>query len=301
MPTSVWVASAVIACAFPILYWSLNQGSAVSARAVRNLGDHRPSTLRAAQLEVPALERLGMPVISALGRAGRNLTPVEWLRRYDINLARAGKLGRWSSEQVVGGKILASLIAGLYGGLQVLGNPTLKGVTAVIGITALFFFIPDLLLRSLADRRQEQIIDALPDVLDQLTMSVEAGLGFESAIAKISERETHPLANELGRMIQDIRLGKPRSDAMAELATRVDVPDLRTVVLALRQSEKLGVPLAKTLRIQADEMRTKRKFRAEEKAHKLPIKMIFPLGLCIMPALFIVILGPAAIRISGLF
>ena len=168
-------------------------------------------------------------------------------------------------------------------------------------ITAFFFFVPDLLLRSMADRRQEKILDDLPDVLDQLTMSVEAGLGFESAIAKISERETHPLAQELGRMIQDIRLGKPRSDAMAELATRVDVQDLRTVILSLRQSEKLGVPLAKTLRIQADEMRTKRKFRAEEKAHKLPIKMIFPLGMCILPALFIVILGPAAIQISEVF
>lgn len=301
MPSTVWIGAALIACALPLIYWSLNQGHAVSAQAVRNLGQNRPSTLRAAQLEVPALERLGLPIISGLGRAARNLTPTEWLRRYEKNLARAGKLGRWSAEQVVGAKLGTAIIAIIYGGVRILGDPSAKGVLVVGGITVFFFFVPDLLLRSMADRRQEKILDDLPDVLDQLTMSVEAGLGFESAIAKISERETHPLAQELGRMIQDIRLGKPRSDAMAELATRVDVQDLRTVILSLRQSEKLGVPLAKTLRIQADEMRTKRKFRAEEKAHKLPIKMIFPLGMCILPALFIVILGPAAIQISEVF
>ena len=153
----------------------------------------------------------------------------------------------------------------------------------------------------IGDRRTDAITRDLPDVLDQLTISVEAGLGFEAALARISAKGDSALSTEFGRMLQDIKLGVPRSDALGQLATRVGVDDLRHVVLALRQAEKLGVPLAKTLRAQSMEMREKRKFRAEEAAYKLPVKMIFPLGFCILPALFIVILGPAAIRISRLF
>ncbi len=301
MPTSVWLAAALVASALPVLYWSLNQNDAVSARAVQNLGAQRNTSLRRAQLDQPALERLGLPIVTGLGRWGRNLLPAEWLRRYENNLGRAGKLGRWSAEQVVGAKILIAVMGGVYATSELLINFNVTTlIWSVLGV-ALVFFIPDLLLRSMADRRHDAIEMALPDVLDQLTMSVEAGLGFESAIARISEREDHPLAQELNRMIQDIRLGTPRATAMAQLADRAHVADLRTVVLSLRQSEKLGVPLAKTLRIQAEEMRTKRKFRAEEKAHKLPIKMIFPLGLCILPALFIVILGPALIQLRDVF
>lgn len=301
MPTTVWLGAALIASALPLLYWALNQRGQVSAQAVKNIGATRNTSLRVAQLEQPLVERIGLPIAAAIGGAGRTFLPVDWLRRYDKNLARAGKLGRWTAEQVVGAKIVLAAVAFLYAGLSLLNDASLSRVfLSVLGITVLFF-TPDLLLRSAADRRHEQIQNALPDVLDQLTMSVEAGLGFESAIARIAERESHPLAQELGRMIQDIHLGAPRSEALGDLANRAHVEDLRHVVLALRQSEKLGVPLARTLRIQAEEMRSKRKFRAEEKAHKLPIKMIFPLGLCIMPALFIVILGPAAIKLSAIF
>lgn len=301
MPTSIWIAAALVTGSLPILYWSLNQRGEVSAQAVRNIGAQRTMSLRAAQLDQPALERLGLPVISAVGRTVRNLFPSEWLRRYEMNLARAGKLGRWSAEQVVGIKVLAVTVTTLYALTRLLPNLSLGNIgLSVFGI-ATAFFVPDLLLNSMATRRHDAIESSLPDVLDQLTMSVEAGLGFEAAIARIAERESHPLAEELGRMIQDIRLGTPRAEAMSALATRAHVADLRHVVLSLRQSEKLGVPLARTLRIQAEEMRTKRKFRAEEKAHKLPIKMIFPLGLCILPALFIVILGPAVIQLTQAF
>ncbi|NNF54959.1 MAG: type II secretion system F family protein [Acidimicrobiales bacterium] len=301
MPTTVWLASALVAAALPLLYWSFNQGNEVSARAVQNLGTRRNQNLRVAQLERPAIERLGLPVVSAIGRLGRGLLPVQWVRRYDQDLGRAGKLGQWTAEQIVGIKIVFLVVSGLYAIVQVISSPSLTRIAIAVGCVAFMFFVPDLLLKSMADRRHDLIQNALPDVLDQLTMSVEAGLGFESAIARISERENHPLAQELGRMIQDIRLGTPRADAMASLSQRAHVEDLKHVVLSLRQSEKLGVPLAKTLRVQAEEMRTKRKFRAEEKAHKLPVKMIFPLGLCILPALFIVILGPAAIQLSRVF
>ena len=163
------------------------------------------------------------------------------------------------------------------------------------------FFMPDLMIRSKADRRAEEITIMLPDLLDQLTISVEAGLGFEAALDRIIQREDHALAQEFNRMLQDIRLGTSRPEALEALAKRSQVDDLRTVMLTLRQAEMLGVPLAESLRNVSAEMREKRRFRAEEKANQLPIKMIFPLGICILPALFIVILGPAVVRFTQLF
>jgi tight adherence protein C len=164
-------------------------------------------------------------------------------------------------------------------------------------VTLLGFFGPDLVLNHKADSRKQEIRRALADTVDQMVISVRAGLGLDAAIARVARTTEGPLASELARVVQDVRAGVPRSTALTTLAERVPLPELRQMVLALAQAEKLGVPVAQTLQIQASELRLKRRQHAEEQAMKLPVKILFPMVLCIMPCLFIVVLGPAAIKI----
>ncbi len=302
MPFEIWIYSALVVIAVPVLWWGLTAPKPVSDRAVRNLGDsRRPEDLRALRLELPAAERVALPVLRSLGSLARRFTPAGWLAKYDKAIGEAGKTGRWTPEQVIGAKMAATLLGGLWASLRVLADPTPANFVLSAIIAAFAFFVPDLGLSAIATRRKEAIILELPDVLDQLTMSVEAGLGFESAIARIAEKDRGVLAKEFIRLTQDIRLGTPRAEALRTLATRSGVNDLRHVVLSLRQAEQMGTPLADTLRVMADQLRVQRSIRAEEAANKLPIKMIFPLALCILPALFIVILGPAFIQLAEVF
>lgn len=302
MPYEVWIYSALVALAVPVLWWALSAPKVISDKAVQNLGTaRRPSDLRVLKLEVPAAERIALPILRSLGSAGHRFTPAGWIQRFEKNLGEAGKAGRWTPEQVIGAKIAATLLAGLWGLLRVFGDSSPQSLAISAAVVALSFFLPDLLLSAMASRRKEAIVLELPDILDQLTMSVEAGLGFEAAISRIAAKDQGILSQEFARLTQDIRLGTPRSEALHGLATRSGVDDLRHVVLSLRQAEKLGTPLADTLRVMADQLRTQRSLRAEEAANKLPIKMIFPLALCILPALFIVILAPAVIQLANTF
>lgn len=300
MDPIVWIGSAAVAFSLPIAWWAIDSDRKMNSRVSQNLADRQPTTLRAAVLERSPTERYLGPVFRDTGRRLLRFTPVGWHKKQTALIGKAGILGRVSPEQILGAKLLFPLVVGLL----LLPRLTLsdtRGFLLAVSFIVMSFFLPDLLLRSLADRRAEEITLVLPDVLDQLTISVEAGLGFEAALARIAEADDHALSQEFGRMLQDIQLGTRRVDALDAVAQRTSVDDLRQVVLALRQAESLGVPLAKTLRSLALEMREKRRFRAEERAHQLPIKMIFPLGLCILPALFIVILGPAVITFNELF
>jgi tight adherence protein C len=166
---------------------------------------------------------------------------------------------------------------------------------ALFGV--LGFFLPDLLLINKASHRSEQIQNALPDSLDLLTISVESGLAFDAALAQVARNTDGPLSEEFTRVLQEIQIGSGRSDALRALSERTDVDDLRIFLNSMVQAEKLGIPIADVLRVQAADMRLKRSQRIEEQAMKLPVKMIFPLILCIMPAMFVVILGPAVIAI----
>lgn len=299
---SVWIAAAAVSASIPILWWALASDRTVTRRATDNLGDPRIATQRAMVLDQAASIRIAGPLLRQFGSRAMRFTPFGWLRGVEEKLGRAGLLGTFTPEQVLGSKILLSMGLGLFALMQVLGGPSRTTILMLIGFVLFGFFAPDLFLRMRGDRRVEEITLALPDLLDQLTISVEAGLGFEAALNEIIRRDPkQPLSLEFGRTLQDIQLGMRRSEALADLSKRAAVPDLRHVILALRQAEQLGVPLAQTLRVQALEMREKRRFRAEERANRLPIQMIFPLGFCIFPALFIVILGPAAIRLSQTF
>ena len=185
----------------------------------------------------------------------------------------------------------------MLGVLQLTGSPSLAMVLVAAGSTLFGFFGPDLVLRHKAEERQQVIRRSLADTVDQMVISVRAGLGLDAAIARVARTTEGPLASELARVVQDTRAGVPRAAALAALAERVRVPELRQMVVALAQAEKLGVPVAQTLQIQAAELRLKRRQHAEEQAMKLPVKILFPMVIFIMPCLFIVVLGPAAINI----
>jgi tight adherence protein C len=300
MPIVVWLGSAAVAASIPLAWWALTGERQVAQRALQNLSD-QSLTMRDAVLDRSAAERFVLPLVRSVGARVLRFTPAGWVGSKTMALAKAGLTGRVTAEQILGAKIILPLIIGALLGLRLGSGASLASVVVFVASVVVAFFVPDLLLRVRADRRAEEITLVLPDVLDQLTISVEAGLGFEAALARIAQTDDHALAQELGRMLQDIQLGTSRVDALQSLADRSQVEDLRAVVLTLRQAESLGVPLARTLRTLAAEMREKRRFRAEERAHQLPIKMIFPLGLCILPALFVVILGPAMIRFVEVF
>jgi tight adherence protein C len=163
------------------------------------------------------------------------------------------------------------------------------------------FFGPDAWLSRKVDDRRKTMQKALPDVLDLLVISVEAGLGFDSALARVVSTVPGPLSEEFFRMLQETRVGVGRRDAMRHLMDRTDLDELRSFLLAMMQAEAFGVAIARVLRVQADEMRVKRRQRAQEKAFAAPVKIVFPLVFCIFPSLFIVLLGPAAIQISETF
>ncbi|WP_256837556.1 type II secretion system F family protein [Ornithinimicrobium faecis] len=198
-------------------------------------------------------------------------------------------------------KLLAAAVAAVGALMFWSMNPSVLSL-ALVGVLALVgWFVPDLILWNEGQVRSKSIEQALPDFLDQLTIAVEAGLGLESAMAHVCRNSGGPLADEFVRTLQDIQVGQTRRIAFLSLAERTSVKDLKRFVRAVVQAEQFGVSVATVLNTQAREMRIKRRLRAEEKAMKVPVKVVFPLMLCILPVLFIIILGPVAMRIAEAF
>jgi tight adherence protein C len=171
---------------------------------------------------------------------------------------------------------------------------TFKALLFALGGMLIGFFLPVMLLQSRIKRRQDLITKAMPDALDLLTVCVEAGLGFDQAMAKVSEKWENELSLAFERVLQEIRLGKLRREALRDMADRMDIPDMTSFVAAIIQADQLGVSMGKVLRIQSDQMRIKRRQRAEKKAHEAPVKMLIPMAFLIFPSIYIVLLGPAA-------
>lgn len=217
----------------------------------------------------------------------------------DRLLTRAGRPKGWTA-----GTMLAAKAAGvtLMAPIAVV-LASAGGGRVVVAIVALIvtFFTPELLLYSKGQERQQRIGRELADTLDQMTISVEAGLGFDAAMARAAAAGRGPLAEEFVRTLQEIQVGVPRREAFRGLSRRTTVVDLQRFVSALLQSDAYGVPLVDTLRIQAEEIRRKRRFRAEQRAMQVPVKVVFPLIVCILPTLFIVLLGPAIISMIAIF
>ena len=214
-------------------------------------------------------------------------------RRLDV----AGNPPGWTPDRMLAAKALCLVVLGAFGTLFGLRNPALLVLTAAAG-GAVGFFLPDVLLYNSGLKRQHQIAISLPEGLDLLTICVEAGQGFDAAVAQVARNLKGPLAAEFARVLQEMQIGKSRAEAMRAMAERSSVPELRAFVAALTQSAELGIPVALVLREQAKEMRVRRRQRAEAEAQKVPVKITFPLIGCLLPALFVVVLGSGLITIA---
>jgi tight adherence protein C len=289
-----------LAGAAVMLWWTVASGRTGTNAAARNLAAGLPvvTDLRQVVLAHSATDRAVQPTVAFLARKVRRLTPSGRLAQLERRIVAAGSPRGWWLERVLAAKATLGMAGAGLGGLWFLGGPTLTTFLLLVGLAALGFWLPDLLLSNRAIKRRDAIRLRLPDTLDQLTITVEAGLGFDAAMARSAATTTGPLAEELGRTLQDVRAGMTRREALRGLVDRIDLPELRSFVTAVLQAEQYGVPVAQVLRVQARELRVKRRQRAEEQAAKLPVKLLFPTVLFIFPVLFIVLLGPAAIQIS---
>lgn len=260
----------------------------------------RVPTSREEALSVPFADRVVAPVVLRLGSFLRRYTPVGYLERTEQKLTYAGVLRLDASGFVVIKVLLtvAGIVAAIL--LRNFGDGILR-LLVLFGPPAIGFFGPDAWLSRKVDDRKDTMLRALPDTLDMLVISVEAGLGFDAALQRIVESVPGPLSEEFFRMLQETRVGVARKEAMRNLMERTDLDELRSFLLAMMQAEAFGVAIARVLRVQADEMRVKRRQRAQEKAFAAPVKLTFPLVFCIFPALFIVLLGPAAFQIADAF
>jgi tight adherence protein C len=268
-----------------------------SLAAIEAIGGPIPEDMRAAY-DQPFNARVTKPLNHWAAGVARTISGATWSANTAKRLEKAGNPAGWDPERILATKTLAALsLASLVGGVLFAGGRGLQALLWGAAFGVLGFFLPDLLLVNKAQHRAEQIQRALPDSIDLLTISVESGLAFDAALAQVARNSDGPLAEEFTRVLKEIQIGSGRSEALHNLSERTDVDDLRIFLNSMVQAEKLGIPIADVLRVQSADIRLKRSQRIEEKAMKLPVKIIFPLILCIMPAMFLVILGPAVINI----
>jgi tight adherence protein C len=271
-----------------------------SDQVLDRLADYggRTLTLEEIELSQPFSQRIIRPIIQGIAGLLGRLAPQRNIEAIRHKLELAGRPYGWGPTEFLGIRGLAGiLLATLTFLLLTLSGQYLARrflATLVAGGVG-FYVLPTLWLSSRITRRQTEIVKALPDALDLLTISVEAGLGFDAAMQKVTEKWDNELSLAFNRVIQEIQMGKLRREALRDMADRMDVSDVSSFVAAIIQADQLGVSIAKVLRIQSEQMRIRRRQRAEEKAHQAPVKMLFPMAFLIFPALFIVLLGPAVL------
>ncbi len=298
---------AAAACISLVTYATLSlvfsEERTVSNR-VRELSSYEANqALEAEPMLAPFSSRVLAPSMRRVGRMVGAITPVSYLRSADRALVLAG-----SPRGIDSGRLLAvqTMFAGLLAGLVFIlrllaGQTFLASLAAAFIVGAATFFIPRIWISILAGKRQDRIRKDLPDMLDMLLISVEAGLGFDAAVAKIVRRVPGPLGEEFGRMLQDAQAGLSRREALKRLGGRNDVPELSSFIMAMVQADVFGISVSNIMRAQSHELRVKRRQRAQEMAQKAPAKMVFPLILCILPATLIVVAGPAVYAIARAF
>lgn len=260
------------------------------------------TSLEEIELSQPFSERVVVPLINRIGEFSARFTPQKAIQDTARRLELAGNPWPIDAATFLAIRfILAVVLGGLLVAVVLISPPSnaSDNFMYIGGATFAGFYLPHLMLTSRITRRQKEIRKAMPDALDLLTICVEAGLGFDAALSKVSEKWENELSLAFARVIREIQLGKVRREALKDMSDRLGIPEMTSFVAAIIQSEQLGVSLAKVLRIQADQMRVKRRQRAEEEAHKAPIKMIIPMALLIFPSILIIILTPAVIQIMG--
>src|SRR3990172_4376825 len=290
----------------------IDQTRAEKSRAVRMLETQvtgpggtvaQTPNLRDEELSENFASRVMVPVVARAGRLARRVTPLDARERIARKLVLAGGPVGWDAERVLAFKIIGA-VAGFVGALLLLQLLTFSSFIQlmIIGLlTFVGFIVPDSILNSRVEDRKKEILRTLSDTLDLLPISVEAGLSLNAAIAMVVRNVPGVLSSEFARMLQEIQLGVPRSDAFRHLSERTDVEELNAFALAMVQADIFGVSIASVLRTQAAQLRIKRRQAIEAKAAHNPVKIVFPLILCVLPALFVVIIGPGAIRIYESF
>lgn len=273
-------------------------GDPLQARLAEYADRELPSSLEELEMSLSFSDRVVIPLFKALSNTLTQFTPEQQLEATRKQLELAGKAHKTDPRSFFATRILLTALMG--GGAFVLffivtKQAPLNAIGFTIGGALLGYYLPAMQLKSQISRRQKNIIRALPDALDLLTICVEAGLGFDAAMGKVYEKWDNDLSIAFGRVIQEIQLGKIRREALRDMAARMEVPDVTTFTAAIIQADQLGVSISKILRVQSDQMRVKRRQRAQEQAQQAPVKMMLPMVLLIFPSIWIVLLGPSII------
>lgn len=299
-----------VGCIFLALFLVL---AALSAGAKETAGVNRslevieaftsaPQELKG-ELDAPFKERVLIPLLNRAQGIGRRLSPEDANERIHLKLELAGNPAGWTADRVAAGKVVGFVIA-LVGGLLfsfVLGLPFVLTLVIVVGAAVAGYMAPNMYLYQKAYERAALMQKSLPDAIDLLTISVESGLGFDAAVAQVARNTEGPLSDEFARMLQEMQIGRSRSEALRSMAERTNLPDMRGFASAMVQADQFGIPVGQVLRVQSSEIRVKKRQWAEEQAQKVPVKILIPLIFCILPCLFIAVLGPAVISIMENF
>ena len=278
---------------------------AVVRESLRALDDYEVESVRDQELLNPLAQRALLPILGALTNVGRRLTPVGYVDGVRHKFVLSGRPSQQAIDRFLAVRVVTVVLVPVSIWFWYLWNPLGRSGMTQLGGNLLFCLAllvgPDARLNRAVEARQKSVLRGLPDIIDLLVISVEAGLGFEQALQRTVASVPGALSDEFTRMLGEVRAGSTRSEAMRAMDARLEVPEIRSFVLAILQADTFGVSIGRVLRGQAEEMRIKRRQLAQEKAQKAPVKMLIPMVFCIFPALFTVVLGPAIIRIMNNF
>ena len=302
------IAAALLGGGIALVIWTiLSQAheKQVIRDSLRALDDYEVDNIRDQELLNPLAERALMPILGALTGLGRRFTPVGYVDGVRHKFVLSGRPSSQAIDRFLAIRVVTVVLAPFAVFFFWFWNPLGLTGNTQLGVTALSVMLlvmgPDAQLNRSVEDRQKNILRGLPDIIDLLVISVAAGLGFEQALQRVITSVEGPLPDEFSRMLGEVRAGSTRAEAMRAMDARIEVPEVRSFVLAILQADAFGVSIGRVLRGQAEEMRIKRRQLAEEKAQKAPVKMLIPMVFCIFPALFTIVLGPAVIRISNNF
>jgi tight adherence protein C len=277
-----------------------NRGDPLQERLSEFAVSEAPKSLEEVEMSLGFRDRVLLPLFRTLADRLSRFTPESQIEAARRKIELAGQTDKMDPRTFFGMRIMLMIMLGIGGAFVFFVTLRLDTLTAV-GLTALLaflgYYMPESQLKSKIKKRQENIVKALPDALDLLTICVEAGLGFDQAMGKVYDKWDNELAQAFGRVIQEIAYGKLRREALRDMAASMDVPDVTSFTAAIIQADQLGVSIGKILRIQSDQMRVKRRQRAQEKAHQAPVKMMIPMVFLIFPSIWLVLLGPSLIII----
>jgi len=282
----------------------LNEKSVVR-QSLRQLDGYEVENVRDQELLIPIGDRTLKPVMGGMTKLGRRFTPVGYTDNVRKKMISAGNGSVDAVDRFLAIKVMMAALIIPWFFFWIVYNPlNFTGLTLWIVFlifAAVLLFAPDAIVSRRVEERQHDLRIKLPDILDLLTISVEAGLGFEQALDRTISAVPGALSDEFARMLGEVRAGASRADAMRALDQRTNVPEVRSFVLAILQADTFGVSIGRVLRAQAEEMRIKRRQEAQERAQKAPVKMLIPMVFCVFPALFVVVIGPAIINIRSSF